>query len=112
MRAVGVRAEGDGVQGGGAVPGADLTGVDSIVAEVLVSDVPVFVPDQAVVGDHIRVEVDLDFGVQGDHLQGGGQVFDEEFLGFVQVVDVGVAAVAVVGQRLHQAVIQVAYLTD
>jgi len=76
------------------------------------ADIPVLIPDQAVVGDHVRVEVDLDLGVQGDDLQGGGQVFDEQFLGLVQVIHVGVAAVAVVGQRFHQRVIQVAYLTD
>ena len=98
--AIRIRAEGDGIQGGGAVPGADLTGIDGIIAEVLVGDIPVLVSDQAVVGDHIGVEIDLDLGIQGDDLQGGGQIFDEEFLGFIQIIDIGVVAVAVVGQLL------------
>ena len=32
-------------------------------------------------------EVHLDFRIEGDDLQSGGQVFDEQFLGFVQVND-------------------------
>ena len=50
----------------------------------VVGDIPVFVTDQAVVGHHIRVEIHLYFGIEGDDLQRGGQVFNEELLGFVQ----------------------------
>jgi len=76
------------------------------------AEIPVLVPDQAVVGHYIRVEIDLDLGIQGDNLQGGGQIFDEEFLSFIEVIDVGIAAVAIVGQLLDQHVIQVALSTD
>jgi len=93
-----IGSEGHRIQGGSAVPGTDLTSIDGIVAEVLVGHIPVLVTDQAVVGNHIGVEIHLDFGIQGDHLQGGGQIFDEELLGLVQVIDVGITAVAVVGQ--------------
>ena len=51
---------------------------------------------QVVVGHYIRVEIHLDLSIQGNDPQGGGQVFDEEFLGFVQVIDVGVAVSQVV----------------
>jgi hypothetical protein len=105
---IGIEAEGDGVQGGGGVPGTDLASVDGVIAEILVSDIAVLVPDQAVVGHHIRVEIHLDLGVQGDDLRGGGQVFDEEFAGLVDIIHVGVAAVFVIGQRFHKYVIQVA----
>ena len=33
-------------------------------------------------------------------MQGGGQVFNKEFLGFVEIVDVGVAVIAIVGECL------------
>lgn len=39
--------------------------------------------DQAIVGHHVGVEIQLDLGIQGNHLQGGGQVFDEQFAGFI-----------------------------
>jgi len=57
--------------------------------------------DQAIVGDRVGVKVDLDFGVQGNYLQGGDQVFDEEFASFVQVLDIGVAAVPVICERIQ-----------
>ena len=91
---------------------ADLTGIDGVVAEVLVGDITIFVANQAVVGHHIGVEIDLDFGIQGDDLQGGGQVFNEEFAGFIDIVYVGIISIAIIGQRFHHHVIQVAYTTD
>ena len=45
--AISIRAEGDGIQGGGTVTGADLPGIHGVIAKVLVSDIPVLVPDQA-----------------------------------------------------------------
>ena len=62
-----MRTEGDCVQSGGAVPGADFTGIHGIVAEVLIGHIPVLVPDQAVVGDHIGAKIHLDFGIKSDH---------------------------------------------
>ena len=53
--------------------------------------------DQAVVGDHIGVEVELDLGVEGDDLQGGDQVFDENLLGFIEIIDIRIVAVAIIG---------------
>jgi len=53
---------------------------------------------QVVVGHHIGVEIDLHFGLQVDHLQGGGQVFNKELLGLVQVSDISIAAVTVVAK--------------
>ena len=44
---IGIGAEGDGVEGGGTMSSADLTSIHGIIAEILVSDIPVFVPDQA-----------------------------------------------------------------
>jgi hypothetical protein len=58
------------------------------------------------------VEIYLDLEIESDHLQGGGQIFDEQFLGLVQIIDIGVVAVAVVGQRFHHHVVQVACTTD
>jgi hypothetical protein len=58
------------------------------------------------------VEIYLDLGIESDHLQSGGQVFHEQLLGFIEIIDIGVAAVAIVGQRFHQRVVQVACTTD
>ena len=60
---MGVGAEHDSVQDRDAVLRADFTDIHSIVAEILVS--------------HIRVEVELDLGDQGNNLWNGSQVFLE-----------------------------------
>ena len=49
---VGIGVEGDGVQGCGIVTSTDLAGIDSIVAKILISHIPVFIVDQAVVGEY------------------------------------------------------------
>ena len=99
----------DLVQRGDAVPGADLAGVDRVVAEVLVGDGAVLEAEQPVAGHHLRVEVHLHLGVLGDGLQRAGQVVDEEAPRLVDGVHVGVDAVALVGQLLHQHVVVVAH---
>jgi hypothetical protein len=58
-----------------------------------VGDIPILVADQEVVGETIRVEIHPHLGIQSDDLQGGGQVIHEEFLGFIKIIDVGVAAI-------------------
>jgi len=109
---LGVGLEHHGVHGSGAVTSTQLAGIHTVVPEILVGDGAVLVADQAVVGDHVGVEVDLHAGVAGDGLQGGGQVVDEQLAGLIQIVHIGVAAVAVVGQLLHKHIVQVAYTTD
>ena len=73
--------------------GADLPGIKRVVAEDLAvaqhppsADIAVLVSDQTVVDDHVGVEVDLDFGIEGDHLQCGSQVFNEEFASFKEPI--------------------------
>ena len=69
---------------------------------------PVLVPDQPV-GRHLRrVELDLQLHVLGDRDQGPA-LLDEHFPGLVERVDVGVVAVAVVGELLQLGVLQVAH---
>ena len=75
-------------------PSTDLTGVHGIIAEVQAvtksqpsADIAILVSNQPVVGDHIGIEVHLHFGIESNHLQGGGQVIDEQFLGLAQVND-------------------------
>jgi len=46
---LGIGAEGDCVQGGGAVPGAYLARIHGVIAEILVSHIPVLVADLAIV---------------------------------------------------------------
>ena len=44
---------------------------------------PGAVADQAVVGHHTGVKIDLDLGIQRNHLQGGGQIIHKEFTGLI-----------------------------
>jgi hypothetical protein len=76
------------------------------------ADIPILVPDQAVVGDYVGVEIDLQLGIEGNYLRGGSQIFNKEFPGFIEIIYVGVIAVAVVGESLHHDIIQVATTTD
>ena len=57
---------------GDAAPSTDLTGINSIVVEVLAGHVAVLVTDQTIIGDYIRVEIQLDCGVVCNDLWGGG----------------------------------------
>ena len=98
----------DFVQRGDGVAGTDVAGVDGVVVEVLALKHAVLVADQAVFGDHGRVELELDLDVPGDREQGRGEFVDQHLARFVQGVDIGVVAVAGVGQLFHQVVVVVA----
>ena len=102
-------AQPDGVQDRDLVAGPDGAGVDGVVGEVAVRHRPVLVAELAVRGDRLGVELDLRLGVEGDRLEGPGQVLGEQPAGLVLAVDVGVEAVAVVGQLLEQGVVVVAH---
>ena len=69
---------------------------------------PVLVADQPVGADLGRVELDLDLHVLGDRHQRAAHLLDEDLAGLGHRVDVGVVAVALVGERLHLGVLEVA----
>ena len=106
---VGFGVQLDLVQGGDGVPRADLARVHTVVAELVVGHGAILEADQAVAHDHLGVEVHLHLGIHGDGLQGARQLVDEQAAGLVQVVDVGVEAVAVVSQLLHQGVVVIVH---
>jgi hypothetical protein len=91
------------------VPGADLAGVHFVVAEVVVRHVAIFIADQPVALHRLRVELDLNLGVPGNRQQRAGEFVHKDALGLLHRIDVGVEAVAVVGQLLHQRVVVVAH---
>ena len=97
------------IKRGHAVSGADLSRVHLVIAEVIIGYVPVFVAQEPVAADHLRVELDLHLGVPGDDLEGSGEVIDEYAASLRQRVDVVVGAVAIVGQLLHQNVVVIAH---
>ena len=97
------------VQGGHRVARPDRAGVDPRIAELAVGDGPVLVADEPVRRDHGGIELDLDLGVEGDGLERPDEVLDEQPAGLGEVVDVGVEAVALVGQLLEQDVVVVAH---
>ena len=90
------------------MPGADVAGIDLVVGEVLVPEHAVLVADQAVLGDLRRVELDLDLHVAGNGQQGRLHFLDQHLARFLQGVDVGVVAVADVGQALGHRIVVVA----
>ena len=88
--------------------GAELTGVLAVVLEVLRGEAAVLVADQAVGGDGVGVPLDLHLHVPGDRDERAGGLVDQHLLGLALRVDVGVVAVALVGQLLHRVVVEVA----
>jgi hypothetical protein len=87
----------------------DRPGIHPGIPEVLVGDGPVLIADEPIRGDDGGVELDLDLGVEGDRLDRPGQVLGEQATCLGEVVDVGVEAVALVGQLLEQDVVVVAH---
>lgn len=108
----GARPEPYGVERGHRVAGADLAAVDAVVAEVLVGDLAVLVPDEFELLDGLRVEGDLGLGVARRQFEVGGQLVDEDLAGLLLVGDVGGVAVALVGELLHERVAVVAADAD
>ena len=104
-----ILAQAQGVQGRDRMAGADRTGVHVRVDEVLVGDVAILVADEAVGRDDVSLELDLRLRVEGDRLERAGQVLGEQPAGLVEDVDVGVEAVALVGELLEQRVVVVAH---
>ena len=90
------------------VPRADFAGVLLVVVEILGPQHAVLVADEPVAGDLGRVELDLDLHVLGDRHQRAGHLLDEHAAGLGAVIDVVVVAVAVVGDRFHHRVVEVA----
>ena len=99
----------DFVERGHRVAGPDLAGVLGVVVEILLVEHAVFVAEQAVAFDVLRVELDLDLHVLGDGDQRAGEPFDQQLLGLVDGVDVAVVAVALVGQLFQRRVLVVAH---
>ncbi len=97
------------IKSSNAVSGTDLARIHRVVAEVLVGLVAVFVTQQPVAVDGLRVEIDLHLGVLGDNLERSGEVFNKDALGLGERIDIVVGAITVVGELLHQNVVVVAH---
>ena len=88
---------------------AHLASVHGVVAELVVTQRPVLVAQQAVAAHHLGIEINLDLGIPGYRLQRTGEVFDEDPLRLVQGIDIIVTAIAVVGKLLHEHIVVVAH---
>ena len=88
--------------------GAQLTAVLGVVAKLTRRQPPVLVAEQAIAGDATRVELDLQLHVLGDGHHAGAELLDQHPPRLGQAIDVGVDAVAAVGQRLQPIVTQIA----
>ncbi len=91
------------------MPRADIARIDLVVVEVLAIEQPRLVADQAVLAHPHRIEFDLEFHVLGDREQRAADLLDQYFARFVDRVDIGSVAVALLRQLLHQRVVVVAH---
>jgi len=66
-------------------------------------------PDQPVSADLKRIELDLDLDVFGDRDQSRVDLVDQDLAGFIDVIDVGVVSVALIGQLFQGRVLIVAH---
>ena len=97
------------VQGGHGVTRREFAGIDLVVAEVSVENATVLETDQPVLLHEFGIELDLDASVD----RNGGERVDEflleQPLGLTPGIDVGIEAVALIGQLLHGLVVVVAH---
>ena len=87
--------------------GAELAGVLRVVVEVFVRERAVLVADLPVRRHERRIELELHLHVFRDRDQRAGQLAHEDFLRFLQIVEIRVVAVAVIGEHLHARVLVV-----
>ena len=90
------------------MPRADFAGVLLVVIEVGRGQHAVLVAEQPVRRDLSRIELDLNLHVLGDGHEVAAHLLDEDLASLADAVDIGIDAVAVVGQLLQLAVLQVA----
>src|SRR5262245_37068720 len=88
--------------------GADFARVLLVVVEVLIPEESIFVANQSVGGDVLRVELDLDLDVLCDRDERVTGFLDEHLPGFVQRVEIGVVPVPAIRQLLHRRILDVA----
>jgi hypothetical protein len=86
---------------------ADLARILLVVGEVFLGQQPVLVSQEAVCLHLCRVELDLNLHVLGHGEEGAAELPHEDFMGFAEVVDVGVVTVPLVGHLLHLGVLEV-----
>ncbi len=88
--------------------GADLAGVDPVVVEVRALEHAILVADQPVFGHDRRVELDLDLHILRDGVQRRLSLRDQHASGLGQGIDIRMAAIADIGETLHQVIVVIA----
>jgi hypothetical protein len=97
------------VEGGDDVARAEFAGILAVVVEILLGEQAVFVADEPVGVEMGGIEFDLELDVLGDGEEGAGGLFDEALAGLGEGVDVGIVAVALVGEGFEAVVLVVAH---
>ncbi len=100
-----VRIQLDIVQRGDRLPRAHLARIHRVVAELLLGELTVFIADLAIAHHARRIKFNLDFYIAGNHMQRGRKLIDQQVPGLVERVDIGIHAIALVGQLLQHIVI-------
>ena len=86
----------------------NLACIHLIVVEILAVQCARLVADQSVFRHGGGVPFHLDFHIIRNRKQRAGQLIHQHFAGFIQRIDIGSRAVAVLRQRLHDGVVQIA----
>ena len=87
---------------------ADLPGVLGVVIEVLLGQQAVFITDESIAAHGGGIELHLNLHVLGDGVESAAHLLHQHFARFAEAVDVGVVAVAFVGQGFHGAILEIA----
>ncbi len=86
---------------------ADFTRVLRVVIEVFLRQHAVFITNEAVAAHGGRIELHLDFDVFCDGDERAAHLLDQHLPRLAEAVDVGVVAIALVGQSFHGPILQV-----
>jgi hypothetical protein len=90
------------------VTGAQLATILRVIIEVLRGQEAILIADKAILGHLRRIELHLDLRILRDGHQRGSHLLHEDLPRLHDVVDIRIVAVALVGEGLHAAVLEVA----
>ena len=83
------------------MPAAQFAGIFFIIIKILFVQEPVLITDQPVTGNFFRIKFHLQFHIFCDRKQGATKFIYQNFLGFIQSVNIGMIPISLIRQQLH-----------
>ena len=87
---------------------ADFTGILRIVLKILPIKHSVFITDQPVFGHHCRIKFHLQLHILADRKKRSRHLLFQNLFRLPHAVNIGIVSVALIGQRLHFIVLDIA----